>query len=64
MTKGKVKALEVLHEAVYKRRKMVRLPAVTTRFGDDKDRVLRKKDGSYTYLVPDIANALDKLDRL
>ncbi|MFH2068103.1 MAG: arginine--tRNA ligase [Candidatus Omnitrophota bacterium] len=27
----------------------------TTPFGDDKDRVLRKKDGSYTYLAPDLA---------
>jgi arginyl-tRNA synthetase len=35
----------------------------TTDFGDDKDRVLRKGDGSYTYLVPDIAYHLDKHDR-
>jgi arginyl-tRNA synthetase len=35
----------------------------TTQFGDDKDRVLRKGDGSYTYLVPDIAYHLDKRDR-
>jgi arginyl-tRNA synthetase len=35
----------------------------TTEFGDDKDRVLRKSDGSYTYLVPDIAYHLDKADR-
>lgn len=35
----------------------------TTEFGDDKDRVLRKTDGSYTYLVPDIAYHKDKLDR-
>ena len=35
----------------------------TTVFGDDKDRVLVKKDGSYTYLVPDIAYHLDKFDR-
>ena len=35
----------------------------TTRFGDDKDRVLRKTDGSYTYLVPDIAYHKDKMDR-
>lgn len=35
----------------------------TTQFGDDKDRVLRKTDGSYTYLVPDIAYHKDKLDR-
>ena len=35
----------------------------TTDFNDDKDRVLRKSDGSYTYLTPDIAYHLDKLDR-
>ncbi len=35
----------------------------TTRFGDDKDRVLRKGDGSFTYLVPDIAYHMDKHDR-
>jgi len=35
----------------------------TTSFGDDKDRVLRKTDGSYTYLVPDIAYHIDKHDR-
>ncbi len=35
----------------------------TTRFGDDKDRVLRKGDGTYTYLVPDIAYHIDKRER-
>ena len=35
----------------------------TTNFGDDKDRVLRKRDGSLTYLVPDIAYHIDKHDR-
>lgn len=35
----------------------------STEFGDDKDRVLVKKDGSYTYLTPDIAYHKDKLDR-
>lgn len=35
----------------------------STSFGDDKDRVLIKKDGSYTYLMPDIAYHLDKLAR-
>ncbi len=35
----------------------------TTNYGDDKDRVLIKSDGSYTYLVPDIAYHLDKFDR-
>lgn len=32
-------------------------------FGDDKDRVLKKSDGSYTYLVPDIAYHKYKLER-
>lgn len=35
----------------------------STDFGDDKDRVLRKSDGSYTYLTPDIANHIEKLNR-
>lgn len=35
----------------------------STDFGDDKDRVLIKSDGSYTYLVPDIANHVYKLER-
>ncbi|MGH7547206.1 MAG: arginine--tRNA ligase [Gemmatimonadales bacterium] len=35
----------------------------TTEFGDDKDRVLRKSDGTYTYLLPDIAYHRDKHDR-
>ncbi|WP_249029151.1 arginine--tRNA ligase [Tannockella kyphosi] len=35
----------------------------STEFGDDKDRVLIKGDGSYTYLTPDISYHLNKLDR-
>ncbi|MCH1626190.1 arginine--tRNA ligase [Fredinandcohnia quinoae] len=35
----------------------------STVFGDDKDRVLIKNDGSYTYLTPDIAYHQDKLER-
>lgn len=35
----------------------------STEFGDDKNRVLIKSDGSYTYLTPDIAYHLNKLDR-
>lgn len=35
----------------------------TTAFGDDKDRVLIKNDGSYTYLTPDISYHKNKLDR-
>ncbi len=35
----------------------------STTFGDDKDRVLIKKDGTYTYLTPDIAYHENKLYR-
>lgn len=35
----------------------------TTSFGDDKDRVLIKSDGQYTYFLPDIAYHQDKLSR-
>ena len=35
----------------------------TTDFGDDKDRVMRKTDGTYTYFVPDVAYHLDKWRR-
>jgi len=35
----------------------------TTPYGDDKDRVLVKKDGTYTYLTPDIAYHRNKYDR-
>ena len=35
----------------------------TSDLGDDKDRVLRKGDGTYTYLVPDIAYHRDKHER-
>ncbi len=35
----------------------------TTDFGDDKDRVMRKSDGSYTYFVPDVAYHLEKWRR-
>ena len=35
----------------------------TTDFGDDKDRVMRKSDGSYTYFVPDVAYHLSKWQR-
>jgi len=35
----------------------------STTFGDDKNRVLIKNDGSYTYLTPDIAYHKDKFDR-
>jgi arginyl-tRNA synthetase len=35
----------------------------TTDFGDDKDRVMRKRDGTYTYFVPDVAYHVTKWQR-
>jgi len=35
----------------------------TTDFGDDKDRVMRKRDGGYTYFLPDVAYHLNKWRR-
>ncbi len=35
----------------------------TTEYGDDKDRVMRKSDGTYTYFVPDVAYHLAKFER-
>lgn len=61
---GKVEeALRLLDEKGYTYRKDGALWFTTTKFGDDKDRVLQKTDGSYTYLVPDIAYHNDKFKR-
>ena len=35
----------------------------TSNYGDEKDRVLIKSDGNYTYLTPDIAYHIDKINR-
>ena len=35
----------------------------STEYGDDKDRVMRKRDGSYTYFVPDVAYHITKWER-
>lgn len=35
----------------------------STEYGDDKDRVLRKSDGTLAYLTPDIANHIYKIER-
>lgn len=62
--KGRIEeSLEILNDKglVYKKDDATFLR--TTVYGDDKDRVLIKTDGSYTYLVPDIAYHLDKFDR-
>ena len=56
-------ALDKLEEGNYTYEKDGAMWFRTTDFGDDKDRVLIKQDGSYTYLTPDIAYHKDKLDR-
>jgi arginyl-tRNA synthetase len=35
----------------------------TTEYGDDKDRVMRKRDGTFTYFVPDVAYHVTKFER-
>lgn len=35
----------------------------TSKYGDEKDRVIVKKDGNYTYLLPDIAYHVNKIER-
>lgn len=35
----------------------------STEFGDDKDRVMRKSDGTYTYFLPDVAYHIQKFQR-
>lgn len=61
---GKVdKALEKIDQNGYMYEQDGAVWFKTTDFGDSKDRVLRKADGSYTYLVPDIAYHNDKYQR-
>jgi arginyl-tRNA synthetase len=56
-------ALEKLDEGNYTYEEEGALWFKSTEFGDDKDRVLRKQDGNYTYLTPDIAYHKNKIDR-
>ena len=35
----------------------------SSEYGDEKDRVLKKSDGLYTYMTPDVANHANKYDR-
>ena len=58
-----VPTIEKLKAAGYTYEEEGALWVKSTEFGDDKDRVLIKSDGSYTYLTPDIAYHLNKLDR-
>lgn len=55
-------ALKILEEkdAIYEEDGAIWLK--TSQYGDDKDRVLRKSDKTYTYLSPDIANHIQKLE--
>jgi arginyl-tRNA synthetase len=61
---GKVeKALELLEEKGHIFKKEGAVWFRSTGFGDDKDRVVVKSDGSKTYLAPDIAYHLEKFRR-
>lgn len=61
---GKVQAaLNKLNEKGYIYEKDGATWLKSTEFGDDKDRVLIKQDGSYTYITPDIAYHQDKFNR-
>lgn len=59
--KGVEKVLEGAKKYIYENEGATWLK--TSEFEDDKDRVIIKTDGSYTYLLPDIAYHLDKLSR-
>jgi arginyl-tRNA synthetase len=56
-------ALKALKESGYVYEQDGAVWLKSTAFGDDKDRVLIKNDGTYTYLTPDIAYHKDKFDR-
>ena len=63
-TDGKVeKAVASLHASGHTYEQDGALWLRATDFGDDKDRVMRKSDGSYTYFVPDVAYHLAKWQR-
>lgn len=58
-----LETLEALRQRGYTYEKDGALWLKSTEFGDDKDRVLIKQDGSYTYLTPDIAYHRNKFHR-
>ena len=61
---GKVDAtVQKLHDAGKTFEKDGALWLKSTDYGDDKDRVMRKGDGSYTYFVPDVAYHIAKWER-
>ena len=62
--KGKIKnSLKTLRDKDFLYEKDGALWFSSTRFEDDKDRVVKKKNGEYTYFASDIAYHKDKLDR-
>ena len=61
---GAVKeTVETLHRAGHTYEEQDALWLRTTDFGDDKDRVMRKSEGGYTYFVPDVAYHHNKWQR-
>jgi arginyl-tRNA synthetase len=61
---GKVdEAVKKLHDAGKTYEHDGALWLKSTEYGDDKDRVMRKGDGSYTYFVPDVAYHITKWER-
>jgi arginyl-tRNA synthetase len=63
-TDGKVlEAVMLLQQGGYTYESEGALWLRTTDFGDDKDRVMRKSDGTFTYFVPDVAYHLGKYRR-
>jgi arginyl-tRNA synthetase len=56
-------AVQKLQEAGHTYEKDGALWLKSTAYGDDKDRVMRKGDGSYTYFVPDVAYHITKWER-
>jgi arginyl-tRNA synthetase len=63
-TSGRVdKAVQLLKDAGKTYEQDGALWLRSTDYGDDKDRVMRKSDGSYTYFVPDVAYHLAKWER-
>ncbi len=63
-TDGKVEeTVEMLRKAGHTYESEGALWLKTTDFGDDKDRVMRKSDGTYTYFLPDVAYHVTKFRR-
>ena len=61
---GKIsQAIEILQKRGYVYESEGALWFKSTALGDDKDRVLRKSDGQWTYVAPDLAYMLNKVER-